>query len=79
MLALRAQHTSIVNLIDIATMITGAPLDRLLDHIEREFMRFLAQGDDDKPYSRCARSFITAQSSALLTRLRELRDAASLP
>jgi hypothetical protein len=58
MLALRTQHASIVNLIDIATMLSGAALNRMLNHIEQEFTRFLAHSDDDKPYSRCAQSFI---------------------
>lgn len=82
MLALRTQHASILDLIDMATMASGALLDRLLIRIEKEFMLFLAHRDDDKPYSRCARSFIDAQSASLLAGLHGLRQAsvaAALP
>lgn len=77
MLALRTQHASIVSLIDIATMLDGLPLSLTLDHIDKEFTRFVAYGDDKEPFSRCAQSFIAAQSTHLLSRLRALRGAAA--
>ena len=73
MLALRAQHASIVEMIDIATIASGAVLNRLLTLIEKKFTLFLSHRDDDKPYSRCARSFIDARSASLLAGLHALR------
>lgn len=77
MLALRTQHASILDLIDIATMASGVVLDRLLTRIEKEFTLFFSHRDDDKPYSRCARSFIDAQSASLLAQLNTLRLASA--
>lgn len=76
-LALRTQHASIVELIDMATSASGPLLDRFLTRIEKDFTLFLSHGDDDKPYSRSARSFIHAQSASLLAGLRSLRLASA--
>lgn len=79
MLALRVQYVSILNLIDIATALSGTDLERMLAHIEMEFTRFVAHGEADKPYSRCAQSYISSQSADLLARLRVLRATAVFP